>query len=163
MKKKHLQDIRGCFAHAGPQRIGRGIAEGALLVAQHDLAFEIQDFLADPLVLVVFIAQGDDHRALNALQVVQPVADLEFQRKQVGQVDRRVDERESRCGRAGGARGLPMRGGAWSGRCGRTCTSGGTWRIPAAGPRRGPRGWPASCSAMNASAGAGRSAGQSPR
>lgn len=94
MKKEHLGDFPAAFAHAGPLRVGRGIAESSLFVAQHDFAFEIRDFLTDALVLVIFIAQGDDHRAVNVFHVIEPEADLEFKRNQVGQVYQWVDIRK---------------------------------------------------------------------
>jgi hypothetical protein len=91
MEKKHLHDIPAAIFYAGPQRIGRGIAECTIGVAKDDPAVKIQGFLAYARVLVILISQGDRYRAPDTLQVVEPVTNLEFQRKQVGQVDYRVD------------------------------------------------------------------------
>jgi hypothetical protein len=91
MKEKHLENIPAASFYASSQRIRRRVAECAIRVAKDNLAFEIESFLANSLVAVVLIAKGDHDGSIDLVQVVQPVANLKFERKQVGQIDRWIN------------------------------------------------------------------------
>lgn len=94
VEEEGLEDVFGRFGDGGAGGVGRGVAEGALVIFEDDLALQVDGVFADAFVEIRFIAHVDGDVTVEAVDIVEAETDLEFQGEEVGEVYEGVDPGE---------------------------------------------------------------------